>query len=91
MIECIQGYAGCLVPEDGYIKAVFDLCKAYNVLFIADEIQSGFGRTGYLMAYEKENIKPDMVTIGKALTGGVYAMGMVLGSREVMEQLQPGQ
>lgn len=91
MVECVQGYAGCLPAKEEYINGVYALCKKYNSLFIADEIQSGFGRAGYLMSYQKYNVRPDMITIGKALTGGVYAMGMVLGTNEVMSQLQPGE
>lgn len=90
IIECVQGYGGCLPANPGYIHAVYDLCRAHKVLFIADEIQTGFGRTGTLMAYQHENIKPDLVVIGKALTGGLYPMSMVVGDRSVMTQIRPG-
>ena len=91
IVECVQGYAGCLPTSPGYIKAAYDLCKKNNSLFVADEIQSGFGRTGYFMAYEKEGIHPDLVILGKALTGGMYSIGMVVGSRDVLGQMQPGE
>ncbi|KAK4940218.1 hypothetical protein LTR10_019647 [Elasticomyces elasticus] len=91
MIECVQGYAGCVPAAEGYVKAMADLCRKNNALFIADEIQSGLGRAGYMMAYQKENVHPDMTILGKALTGGVYPMSMVLGAKEVMGLLQPGE
>lgn len=91
LVECVQGYGGCIAARDGYIKAARELCKKYNVLFIADEIQCGFGRTGYMMAYQREGIQPDMVVIGKALTGGVYPMGCVMGMKDVMSQLLKGE
>lgn len=91
MVECVQGYGGCLPADHSYLQAVADLCREYNVLFIADEIQSGFGRTGALMSYQPAGIKPDMVIIAKALTGGMYPMSMVLGHRTVMTQIKPGQ
>lgn len=68
-----------------------ELCRKYQVLFIADEIQTGFGRTGYMMSYKAAGIHPDMVILGKALTGGVYTMSMLLGSKEVMGQLGHGE
>ncbi|OQU98353.1 hypothetical protein CLAIMM_04150 [Cladophialophora immunda] len=91
MVECVQGYAGCIPADDEYIRAVADLCRRHQALFIADEIQSGFGRAGYLMAYQKYHVEPSMVLLGKALTGGVYPMSMVVGRREVMDQLQAGE
>jgi ornithine--oxo-acid transaminase len=91
ILECVQGYAGCLPAEQGYLKAAYTLCKKHNALFVADEIQAGFGRTGYLMSYQAAGIKPDMITLGKALTGGVYSMSMVLGCKEAMSLLQYGQ
>ena len=91
MMECVQGYAGCLPAPDGYVKAVRGLCRRHKALFVCDEIQTGFGRTGHLMAYEKEGVHPDLVMLGKAITGGMYSMGMVLGSRETIGQLQPGE
>lgn len=91
IVECVQGYAGSLPAEPGYLKAVSDLCKRYNVLFIADEIQTGFGRTGTLMAYQHDGVKPDMVVLGKALTSGMYPMSMVVGSKAVMTQVRQGE
>ena len=91
MIETVEGNAGTIVPPDGYLTEVRHLCSKYNVLFIADEIQCGFGRTGYFMAYDCENIKPDMVVLGKSLTAGAYAMGLTLGSREAIGTFKPGQ
>lgn len=91
MIETVEGNAGTVVPPKGYLTAVRELCSRYNVLFIADEIQSGFGRTGYFMAYDCENVKPDIVVLGKSLTGGAYSMGLALGSRETIGTFKPGQ
>lgn len=91
MIETVEGNAGTVVPPAGYLKAVRRLCTEHNVLFIADEIQCGFGRTGYFMAYDAEDVKPDLVVLGKALTGGAYSMGMVLGSRGSIGLYKPGQ
>jgi ornithine--oxo-acid transaminase len=91
MIECVQGHAGCLPCSDEYLQGASELCKRYRVLLIADEIQSGFGRTGHLMAYQAARIRPDMVTLGKAMTGGVIPMSMVVGTRECMGQLQYGE
>ncbi|KAM5350042.1 hypothetical protein ACJ41O_006547 [Fusarium nematophilum] len=90
LVECVQGFAGCLPTEPGYLSALQDLCREHNVLLIADEIQSGFGRTGTLMAYQNDGIKPDLVIVGKALTGGMYPMSMVLGSQTIMTQIQFG-
>ena len=91
MIESVEGNAGTVVPPMGYLKAVRKLCSEYNVLFIADEIQSGFGRTGYIMAYDSEDIKPDIVALGKSLTGGAYSIGLTLGPREALSLFKPGQ
>ncbi|KAL4982400.1 pyridoxal phosphate-dependent transferase [Aspergillus falconensis] len=91
IIEYMQGYEGCVSAELRYIKAVSNLCQKHNILFIADEIQAGFGHVGTLMAYSHELIKPDMVVLGKVLTGGHYSMSMVLGNRSVMTQIKPGQ
>ncbi|KAK3718013.1 hypothetical protein LTR37_005439 [Vermiconidia calcicola] len=91
MIETVEGNAGTVVPPDGYLTAVRQLCSKYNVLFIADEIQCGFGRTGYFMAYDCEGVKPDIVVLGKSLTGGACPMGLTLGSREAMGLFKPGQ
>jgi ornithine--oxo-acid transaminase len=87
IVECVQGDAGCLPASNDYLRAARALCKKYKVLFIADEIQTGFGRTGYLMSYDAAGIHPDMTILGKALTGGAYTMSMVLGCREAMGQL----
>lgn len=90
IVEPIQGEGGVLVPPAGYLKAAYDLCKKNNVLFVADEIQSGLGRSGKLFAFMYENIKPDMVTIGKALSGGFYPVSAVLASKEVLGVFHPG-
>lgn len=90
LIEPIQGEAGIIIPPDGYLKAAYDLCKAHNVLFIADEIQSGLGRSGKLFAFEYEGIRPDVVIIGKALSGGCYPVSAVLSGKEVLGVFNPG-
>ncbi len=90
LIEPIQGEAGIIIPPDGYLKAAYDLCKAHNVLFIADEIQSGLGRSGKLFAFEYDGIRPDVVIIGKALSGGCYPVSAVLSDREVLGVFNPG-
>lgn len=91
MVEPIQGEAGVVVPDEGYLKGVADLCKQYNVLFIADEVQTGIGRTGKLLACDYENVKPDILILGKALSGGVMPVSAVLASDEIMLTLKPGQ
>jgi ornithine--oxo-acid transaminase len=91
MVEPIQGEAGVVVPDEGYLKSVSDLCKKYNVLFIADEVQTGIGRTGKLLACDYEDIKPDILVLGKALSGGVMPVSAVLSSDEIMLTLKPGQ
>jgi ornithine--oxo-acid transaminase len=90
LIEPIQGEAGIIIPPDGYLKEAFELCKKHNVLFIADEIQSGLGRSGKLFAFEYDNIRPDVVIIGKALSGGCYPVSAVLSDREVLGVFNPG-
>ena len=90
LTEPIQGEAGIIIPPDGYLKEAFDLCKKHNVLFIADEIQSGLGRSGKLFAFQYEDIKPDVVIIGKALSGGCYPVSAVLSDREVLGVFNPG-
>ena len=90
MLEPIQGEGGVIVPPDGYLKAAYDLCKQNNVLFVADEIQTGFGRTGELFACDHEDVKADLTIIGKALSGGFYPVSAVLGSKEVIGLLRPG-
>lgn len=72
MVEPIQGEAGVLVPDDGYLTEVRKLCTKYNVLFIADEVQTGLARTGKMLACDHENVRPDILILGKALSGGVY-------------------
>jgi ornithine--oxo-acid transaminase len=91
LVEPIQGEAGVYVPRDGYIKECYDLCKKHNCLFIADEIQTGIGRTGRMMACEYDNVHPDIVTIGKALSGGVLPISAVLANDEIMLTIQPGE
>ncbi len=91
LVEPIQGEAGVYVPSEGYLKKAKELCKKHNVLFIADEIQSGIARTGKLLAVDHENVKPDMVTLGKALSGGLYPVSAVLANDEVMNVIKPGQ
>lgn len=91
MVEPIQGEAGVVCPPDGYLSEVKKLCEQYNVLMIADEVQTGVGRTGYELAVDHDNCKPDMVVLGKALSGGVIPVSAVLASNEVMMQLKPGE
>ena len=90
LVEPIQGEAGIILPPDGYLAAVADLCHKHNVLLIADEIQSGLGRTGKLFAFEHENIRPDVAIIGKALAGGYYPVSAVLASRQILGVFHPG-
>ena len=91
MVEPVQGEAGVIVPPDGYLKQVKELCEEHNVLMIADEVQSGLGRTGYDLAVQHDDCKPDIVILGKALSGGVLPVSAVLASHEVMLQLKPGE
>ena len=91
MVEPIQGEAGVLIPPDGYLKQVRDLCSRNNVLMVLDEIQTGLGRTGKLLAEEHEGIEADITLIGKALSGGFYPVSAVLSATEVLATLQPGQ
>lgn len=90
MLEPIQGEAGIIIPPDGYLKAVEAICKENNVLFICDEIQAGLGRSGKLFAFDYEGVKPDMVIIGKALSGGFYPVSAVLSNEEVLGVFNPG-
>ncbi len=90
IVEPIQGEGGVVTPPEGYLKAAFDLCKKNNVLFIADEIQCGLGRSGKLFAFMYEGIKPDAVIIGKALSGGCYPVSAVLSNKEVLGVFNPG-
>ena len=91
IVEPIQGEAGVVVPQDGYLKNCYDLCHQYNVLFIADEIQSGLGRTGKLLACDYENVRPDVLILGKALSGGVLPVSAVLADKDIMLQIKPGE
>lgn len=91
LVEPIQGEAGVNVPAEGYLKACFDLCQENNILFIADEIQTGIARTGKMLAIDHENIKADMLILGKALSGGAYPVSGVLTRNEVMDVIHPGQ
>ncbi|KAL3865093.1 hypothetical protein ACJMK2_006724 [Sinanodonta woodiana] len=91
MVEPIQGEAGVMVPDDGYIRKVRELCTKYNVLFIADEVQTGLGRTGKRLCCDHENVKPDIVVLGKALSGGVLPVSAVLADDAVMLSIKPGQ
>lgn len=91
IVEPIQGEAGVMVPDEGYLKKSFELCKSRNVLFIADEIQTGIARTGRMLASDYEDIKPDVVILGKALSGGQYPVSAVLADDEVMLTIKPGE
>ncbi|KAF9450520.1 ornithine aminotransferase [Macrolepiota fuliginosa MF-IS2] len=91
LIEPIQGEAGIIVPEPGYLTRVHQLCKQHNVLLICDEIQTGLCRTGKMLACEYDNIRPDMILLGKALSGGVYPVSAVLADRDIMLCIKPGE
>lgn len=91
MFEPIQGEAGVVVPNDGYIKGVKTLCEKYNVLMIADEVQTGLCRTGKMLACDHENVKPDILILGKALSGGVLPVSAVLCNDEIMLTIKPGE
>ncbi|WP_268225792.1 ornithine--oxo-acid transaminase [Sinomicrobium oceani] len=91
LVEPIQGEAGVYVPSEGYLKKAAALCKAHNVLFIADEIQTGIARTGKLLAVQYEGVRPDMLVLGKAISGGTYPVSAVLADDTVMEVIRPGQ
>lgn len=91
MVEPIQGEAGVVIPTDGYLKGVRALCDQYNVLFIADEIQTGLARTGTLLACDHENVRPDILILGKALSGGTIPVAAVLADNEIMLQIKPGE
>ena len=91
LAEPIQGEAGVYVPHDGYLKECYDLCKKHNVLFVADEVQTGIGRTGRMFACDHEGIRPDMITIGKALSGGVLPISAVLADDDIMLTIRPGE
>ncbi len=91
LIEPIQGEAGVIIPPEGYLKQVRELCTKNNVLFIADEIQTGLGRTGKIFACDHESVRPDMVTIGKALAGGFYPVSAVVADKKILGLFQPGE
>ena len=91
MFEPIQGEAGVVVPHEGYIQGVRDLCTKYNVLMIADEVQTGLARTGRMLACDHENVKPDILILGKALSGGVLPVSAVLADNEIMLTIKPGE
>ena len=91
MVEPIQGEAGVVVPDEGYLKKVSALCKAKNVLFIADEVQTGIARTGKMLACDHEGVKPDILILGKALSGGVMPVSAVLANDEIMLTIHPGE
>jgi ornithine--oxo-acid transaminase len=90
MLEPIQGESGVVVPPAGYLKAAYALCKQHNILLVADEIQTGLGRTGALFACDHEGVRPDMITIGKALSGGFYPVSAVLADNQIMDLFRPG-
>jgi ornithine--oxo-acid transaminase len=91
LVEPIQGEAGVYVPQDGYLKKAYDLCKKHNVLFIADEVQSGIARTGKLLACDHEDVRPDILILGKALSGGVIPVSAVLADDYIMLCIKPGE
>ena len=91
MVEPIQGEAGVVLPDEGYLKGVRDLCTEYNVLFIADEIQTGLARTGKMLACDHENVRPDILILGKALSGGTLPISAVLADDIIMMQIKPGE
>jgi len=91
MVEPIQGEAGVFVPDDGYLKGAYDLCRENNVLFIADEVQTGIARTGELVCCDHHGFKPDILILGKALSGGVFPVSAVLARDEIMLTIKPGE
>lgn len=91
MVEPIQGEAGVNVPDDGYVRGIRELCTKYNVLWIADEVQTGLSRTGRMLCCDHENVKPDILILGKALSGGTYPVSAVLANDEVMLCIRPGE
>jgi ornithine--oxo-acid transaminase len=90
LVEPIQGEAGVVIPPEGFLKEAAEICRQNRVLLMTDEIQSGLGRTGKLFAYMHENIKPDVLIIGKALAGGFYPVSAILASREILGVYKPG-
>ena len=91
LVEPIQGEAGVFVPDEGYLKKAYDLCKSKNVLFIADEVQTGIARTGRLLACDHEGVRPDVLILGKALSGGVMPVSAVLADDDIMLTIKPGE
>ena len=91
MVEPIQGEAGVMVPDEGYLKKAYELCKSKNVLFIADEVQTGISRTGKLYCCQHEGVKPDILILGKALSGGVFPVSAALADNEIMMTIKPGE
>ncbi|MCL6220205.1 ornithine--oxo-acid transaminase [Zunongwangia pacifica] len=91
LVEPIQGEAGVYVPSEGFLKRAKELCEKHNVLFIADEVQTGIARTGKLLAVDHEDVKPDILILGKAISGGVYPVSAVLANNNVMDVIKPGQ
>jgi len=91
LVEPIQGEAGVYVPDEGYLKKAYEMCKKKNVLFIADEVQTGIARTGRLLACDHEGVRPDILILGKALSGGVFPVSAVLSDDEIMLTIKPGE
>jgi ornithine--oxo-acid transaminase len=91
LVEPIQGEAGVFVPDDGYLKKAYELCKKHNVLFIADEVQTGIARTGKMLACDHEGVRPDILILGKAISGGVVPVSCVLADDEIMLTIKPGE
>ena len=91
MVEPIQGEAGVVVPDEGYLKGIRELCSKYNVLFIADEVQTGIARTGKMLATDYEDARPDILILGKAISGGVFPVSAVLADDDIMLCIQPGE
>jgi ornithine--oxo-acid transaminase len=91
LLEPIQGEAGVIIPPPGYLRAVAELCRAKNVLLMADEIQTGLGRTGRMFACDHEDVRPDVMILGKALGGGVYPVSAVLADRPILGLFKPGE
>ncbi len=91
LFEPIQGEAGVFVPDEGYLKKTYALCKQHNVLYMADEVQTGIARTGKMLACDHEDVKPDVVILGKAISGGIYPVSAVLANDDVMLVIKPGQ
>lgn len=91
MVEPIQGEAGVVVPDIGYLQKIRDLCTKYNVLWIADEVQTGLSRTGRMLAVDHENVKPDILILGKALSGGMYPVSAALCNDDIMLCIKPGE